>query len=149
MVILSFVLIVPPLWMAEKRGFLKPLYVGSIIWLIAVALALATEPTGLIALSGLILAFFIGFNVLEASLPSLVSRLAPPSFKGLALGFYNTLQAFGLFFGAAAGGWLAKLYGGQAVFIGSAIILVVWACFAPGMKRWPTRANAREAAAQK
>ncbi len=147
MVVLSFLLIVPPLWLAEKRGFLKPLYVGSIVWLAFVAVALATQPSGLVALASLILAFFIGFNVLEASLPSLVSRLAPPAFKGLALGFYNTLQALGLFFGAAAGGWIAKHYGAGAVFVGSAIILIVWACFAPGMKRWPTRADAREAAA--
>jgi MFS family permease len=148
-VMLSFVLVVPPLWLAEKRGMLRPLYVGAIVWLILVAIGLATQPTGLVALSVLILAFFIGFNVLEASLPSLVSRLAPPAFKGLALGFYNTLQALGLFFGAAAGGWLAKHFGSQFVFVGSAIILLVWAVFAPGMKRWPTRASEREAVLQK
>jgi MFS family permease len=61
-------------------------------------------------------AYFVAFNILEASLPSLVSKIAPPEAKGTAMGVYNTSQALGLFFGGAAGGWLAQNHGFGVVF---------------------------------
>ena len=78
------------------------------------------------------------FNVLEALQPSLVSRVAPAAYKGLALGFYNTAQAAGLFTGGALGGWLASHSGANAVFIAAA----AWRCSGwplPGRcGRWPS-----------
>ena len=68
--------------------------------------------------------FFVVFNVLEALQPSLVSRVAPAAYKGLALGF--TAQAAGLFTGGALGGWLASHSGANAVFIAAAALALLW-----------------------
>jgi predicted MFS family arabinose efflux permease len=62
----------------------------------------------------LMFVFFCGFNALEASQPSLVSRMAPAPLRGTALGAYNTLQSLGLFAGGALGGALAKWAGTPA-----------------------------------
>ncbi len=81
--------------------------------------------------------FFSGFNVLEATLPSLISRLAPPRDKGLALGIYNTLQNFGLFAGGALGGWITLHWGAEAVFFTCAFAMLLWLASAIGMKEPP------------
>jgi MFS family permease len=71
------------------------------------------------------LLFFVGFNVLEASLPSQVSKLADPALRGTALGAFNTAQSLGLFAGGAVGGWLAGMASPQTVFVFCAILLLV------------------------
>ena len=83
--------------------------------------------------------FFCGFNVLEASQPSLASRVAPPHARGAALGVYNTLQSLGFFAGGAVGGWLVKTQGVPALFIACAVgmglwLLLAWPMAAPGRK---------------
>ncbi|MFN3566214.1 MAG: MFS transporter, partial [Burkholderiaceae bacterium] len=88
-----------------------------------------------------LLLFFVAFNILEASLPSLTSRVAPPSHKGLALGIYNTTQSIGLFAGGALGGWLASRAGSSGVFYTSAALLAVWWLVAAGMREPPRRAH--------
>jgi MFS family permease len=124
-VLASFVVMAPPVFYADRRNRQKP------VLLAAVALLVAVE--GLLALSGSVLAygaglfaFFVAFNVLEALLPSLVSRIAPPHARGAAIGVYNTTQTLGLFVGGLAGGWLAKHYGAAAVFAGCAFLALVW-----------------------
>jgi predicted MFS family arabinose efflux permease len=64
----------------------------------------------------LLFLFFCGFNVLEATQPSLASRLAPAHARGAALGVYNTLQSLGFFAGGAVGGWITKAHGAQGLF---------------------------------
>lgn len=142
-VLLSFALMMPPLNAAERRGRLRALFVAAVAGLAAVQALLALRPQGLLMLAALLLGFFVVFNILEATLPSLVSRLAPPASKGLALGVYNTTQALGLFVGGAAGGWIAQRFGGQAVFVVTASLCMVWALVAPGLRRWPGRRAAR------
>src|SRR5690606_29581030 len=83
----------------------------------------------------LLLAFFVGFNILEASLPSLVSRLAPADAKGAALGIYNTTQALGLFFGGLLGGWVQDVRGRAAVFGVCAGLMALWLLVAAGQRR--------------
>jgi predicted MFS family arabinose efflux permease len=114
-------------------------FLGAVALLLAVALLFALQPGGLWPLAGLLLLFFAGFNVLEASLPSLVSRLAPADAKGAALGIYNTTQALGLFIGGAVGGWVQSRWGGGAVFGMCSALLVVWLAAASGQRRWPGR----------
>jgi MFS family permease len=80
-----------------------------------------------------LLAFFVGFNLLEAAIPSLVTRVAPPRAKATALGVYNTTQALGLFVGGALGGVLAKHYGAPGVFATCAALTAVWAIVAARM----------------
>ncbi|MEK9719636.1 MAG: MFS transporter, partial [Quisquiliibacterium sp.] len=102
-VLLSFVMILPPLLWSERHGRQREIFLGAVAVLLAVCLAFMSQPAGLVAMTGLLLAFFAGFNVLEASLPSLVSRIAPAQSKGAALGIYNTMQALGVFVGGALG----------------------------------------------
>lgn len=141
-VLVSFALMLPPLFWSERRGRLRAVFLGAVALLLAVALAFTLQPGGLWPMAGLLLLFFAGFNVLEASLPSLVSRLAPADAKGAALGIYNTTQALGLFIGGAVGGWVQSRWGGGAVFGMCAALLVVWLAAASGQRRWPGRTAA-------
>lgn len=86
------------------------------------------------------------FNVLEALQPSLVSRVAPPELKGLALGFYNTSQAVGLFLGGAVGGALLQADGPDAVFLGAAALTALWLLVTWGLRPLPDQAAGRKMA---
>jgi predicted MFS family arabinose efflux permease len=138
-VLLSFVLMIPPLLAAERRGRSRRLFLGSIALLVAVQVGLTWWATGLVTIAVWLLGFFVAFNLLEAAIPSLVTRVAPSRAKGTALGVYNTTQAFGLFAGGALGGWLAKHYGAGGVFMAAAALGLVWAAVAAGMRIPPPR----------
>ena len=125
-VIGSFVLMAPPLIQAERRGRLKFLFISAIVLLLAVELGFAVCYTNFQMAVTLLLAFFVAFNVLEATLPSLVSRIAPAASRGAALGVYNTTQSLGLFVGGALGGWLAGRFGDSAVFVFGIAIVALW-----------------------
>ncbi|MFA7506352.1 MAG: MFS transporter [Burkholderiaceae bacterium] len=145
--VVSFILMVPPILWAEKRGHMREVFLAAILMLVAAAIGLALGPDGLGVIAGLLLAFFWGFNVLEASLPSMVSRLAPVAAKGAALGVYNTAQSLGLFAGGALGGWILSRADGSTVFMACAGALVLWLLVAIGHRRWPQRGGATSAAA--
>jgi MFS family permease len=133
-VIGSFVLMVPPILAAERLGRLKTVFLGAIAVLALVELGFAGFGKNFTAVVGLLLAFFVAFNILEASLPSLVSRVAPVSARGTAIGIYNTTQSLGLFAGGALGGWLAQHFGGGAVFAAGAGLVITWGIVAAPMK---------------
>jgi MFS family permease len=78
--------------------------------------------------------FFAAFNLLEASLPSLVAKVAPPDSKGTAMGFYSSSQFLGAFLGGLLGGWLHARYGLQGVFLFCALAAGAWLLLALGMK---------------
>jgi MFS family permease len=140
-VLVSFGLMMPPIMAAERRSRMRPLFLGAVALLLVVQVGLMTMAPGLLWLAAWLLLFFVGFNILEASLPSLVSRLAPGSAKGLALGIYNTTQAVGLFTGGALGGIVASLWGAQGVFGCAAVIMAVWWLIALGMREIPKRTS--------
>lgn len=139
----SFIIMVPLLLAGEKRGHLKTLFLFSIALLIAVQALFAWLPAHFSVVTMLLLAFFVGFNILEASLPSLVSKVAPASAKGAALGVYNTTQALGLFVGGALGGWVASRWGALAVFETCAVLLLLWLVLA-----WPMRVPVKKQPAE-
>ncbi|MDB5729911.1 MAG: transporter [Noviherbaspirillum sp.] len=149
-VLASFLFMLPPIFIGEKRGKTKQVFLGAIGLMLVVQggfwayLSHPSQHWGLLVL--LLLAFFIAFNILEASQPSLVSRIAPPSAKGAALGVYNTLQALGLFCGGALGGYLKQHAGASSVFILGAVTTLAWLIIAASMKNLPRR-SARPAAA--
>jgi predicted MFS family arabinose efflux permease len=132
-VLASFAIMVPPILYADRRHRPKPVLIGAVA-LLAGAVALLMAVDSIFAYGVLLLAFFTAFNVLEALLPSLVSRVAPAHARGTAIGVYNTTQTLGLFFGGLAGGWLANHYGAQAVFAACAMMCVVWLVAAIGMR---------------
>jgi predicted MFS family arabinose efflux permease len=115
----------------ERRGKLRGVFLAAIglIGLVQAGLwwaATGSAGTGLWTLGGLMFVFFIGFNTLEATQPSLVSRLAPTHARGAALGVFNTLQSLGFFVGGAAGGWLASTQGARGLFIACGAAMLVW-----------------------
>ena len=136
-VMLSFALMAKPLIVAERRGQMRLLFLGSILLVLAAQLGLLLIGERVVWMALWLLIFFTGFNVLEASLPSLVSRIAPASAKGLALGIYNTAQALGLFAGGALGGVIVSMWGYEAVFVFAAVVLVAWWLVALGMRAVP------------
>jgi len=128
-VLLSFVVMGVTLFPMERRGLLRPLFLGCILLVMVVQAGwgwLATSSPPLWMLAILLFLFFCGFNVLEASQPSLASRLAPTGSRGAALGVYNTLQSLGIFAGGAMGGLLLKSVGASGVFLTSAALMLVW-----------------------
>jgi MFS family permease len=133
----SFVLMVPPITWGERAGRLRAVVLASIALILAAQLGYAAQPVGVWTFAVLLLVFFAAFNVLEATVPSMVSRLAPPDVKGTALGLYNTVQALGLFAGGALGGWASSRFGGVSVFVLCAGVMVVWWVVAAGQRRWP------------
>jgi MFS family permease len=139
-VLASFVLMVPAIFYAEKKDAIKPVFLASIGLMAAVQLGFAFALQNFTALVILLLGFFVAFNILEASLPSLVSRTAPASARGTALGVYNTTQSLGLFVGGAAGGWLMQHHGQVPVFAFGAALIALWWLGALGM-RVPRRAR--------
>lgn len=132
---LSFFLMVPAIIVAEKRGKMKPVMLLAIVLVLVGQLLLAEIPSTLLAIALALLVYFTGFNILEASQPSMVSKLSPGARKGAAMGVYNTTQALGLFAGGALGGVLARHAGGDAVFYAASALVVAWLAVAGGMRR--------------
>ncbi|MBK9244441.1 MAG: MFS transporter [Burkholderiales bacterium] len=138
-VLASFVLMMPPILMAERRGRLRLLLLAAGALMVAVQLGLRWLAPSVAMLAFWLLLFFVAFNILEASFPSLTSRLAPASSRGLALGIYNTTQSVGLAVGAAVGGWLAQHFGSGSVFLFAALAMAAWVPMALGMREVPAR----------
>ncbi|MDN5504653.1 MAG: MFS transporter [Comamonas sp.] len=137
-VLLSFVAM-GLLFSMERKGRLRTALLGAIGLVLVVQIGL-----GMLAASGtiptvwcmalLMFLFFCGFNALEATQPSLVSRMAPAPLRGAALGAYNTLQSLGLFAGGAVGGAVAKFAGVPGLFIMTAVLVALWLAVT-----WPLR----------
>lgn len=137
-VLLSFVAM-GLLFSMERKGRLRTALLGAIVLVLVVQIGL-----GMLAASGtiptvwcmalLMFLFFCGFNALEATQPSLVSRMAPAPLRGAALGAYNTLQSLGLFAGGAVGGAVAKFAGVPGLFIMTAVLVALWLAVT-----WPLR----------
>lgn len=138
-VLASFVLMVPAIIYAERRHKVQAVFVTAIGLLLVTLLTMWAGSTSFVAVAGGLLSFFVAFNVLEAMLPSLISRIAPPNAKGAALGVYNTTQALGLFVGGALGGWLVKHFDAGAVFVGGAAMAALWLAAAATMPPVPVR----------
>jgi predicted MFS family arabinose efflux permease len=127
--IAAFITMVPFIIIAEKRRKMKPIFIGAVVVLGIVQVTwafVADSVTGIMI--GLWL-FFTAFNILEASLPSLMSKLSPLENKGTALGIYSTAQFLGAFIGGGTGGLLYGQFGVHGVFIAGAIVCIVWLFF--------------------
>ncbi len=121
----------------EKRGYLRAVFLSAVglITLVQVGLwQVAVGQPSVGALAALLFLFFCGFNVLEATQPSLASRVAPAHARGAAMGVYNTLQSLGLFAGGVTGGWLLKQLGASGLFAACGAVMLVWLLLA-----WPMR----------
>src|SRR5690606_36695343 len=116
----------------ETRGVHKRSLEAAVLGVDVVVAVLPWFSDSFPAVFTLLVLVFVSFNILEALQPSLVSRVAPPAYKGLALGFYNTSQSLGVFMGGLAGGLLAALARGVWFFWLAAVLAVIWLLAACG-----------------
>lgn len=116
----------PVISWSERQGRQSQVFAGAILVLTVALTALAVAHSTLFAVAVGLLVFLAAFNILEASLPSLVSKAAPAQSKGMAIGIYSTFQFLGAFVGGERGGWLYQHYGVGAVFAGAAIVAGLW-----------------------
>lgn len=137
--LLSFVLMIPAIIVAEKKNKTKQVFNAAILLILFTQVGFAMFGEGVWSLGFFLFVFFVGFNILEASLPSMISRIAPPQSKGLALGIYNTTQAFGLAAGGALGGFLAQRLGADAVYAACGLLTLAWLGLGLTMAPLPAR----------
>ncbi len=130
----AFVLMVPPIIIAETKAKLKPVFMAAVALAMVAQMLLMFAQDSLWGVAAALLIFFTAFNVLEATLPSMISKIAPLAAKGTAMGVYSSVQFLGAFFGAAMGGALMQYAGHNAVFIFAIALLFVWLIVVSGMQ---------------
>jgi len=130
----AFVLMVPLIILAEKKGKVKEVFMLSIALATVSGIMLLFVQQNLWSVSVALLLFFTAFNVLEAKLPTLISNIAPLPARGTAMGVYSSVQFFGAFFGAAVGGMLMQFVSGNAVFVFDIALLLLWLAVASSMQ---------------
>lgn len=124
--VLAFVAMLPFIIVAERRRQVKPVFLGAVATLLVAQLGLA-EWHGHLYLGLLLLfVFFMAFNLLEATLPSLISKWAPVGSKGTAMGIYSTSQFLGAFAGGSMGGLLLQYWHAPGVFAACGLLALVW-----------------------
>lgn len=131
---LSFALMVPAIIYGEKRARLKQVFAGAIMVMLAAQVLFAFSVDQFWGVVVSLTAYFIAFNVLEASLPSLITKIAPAASKGTAIGVYNTFQSLGIFAGGALGGYLSHYHGFTSVFVFCSVLMGGWLLLALSMR---------------
>jgi MFS family permease len=124
--VVSVAVMVPAIIVAEKYRHMKGVFVGAVAALAASQIMLYLGAGNLYVLLAALVVFFSAFNVMEASLPSLITKAAPPDAKGTATGLYSSAQFFGIFVGGVSGGWAHQHGGGAAVFALTAVLALAW-----------------------
>ena len=129
----SVLVMLPFIFLAERSGRIKPVFLGAIIVLMCAELGLYLMPPTLLNVIVLLIIMFAAFNLLEAMLPSLVSRVAPVDCRGTAMGFYSSSQFLGAFLGGSLGGLLQGMLGLHGVFMCAALGALIWVLVAATM----------------
>ncbi len=140
--VVSVLLMWPAMMRADRPGKGKPVFMGAVAVLFVGQALLAIAGHSLIAAVAALTVFFAAFNLLEATLPSLISKFAPVDLKGTATGVYSAIQFFGTFVGAAVGGWLSQHYGPVATFGFCLALTAVWLALSSSMSSPPTATQA-------
>ena len=131
--LLSLAIMVPMMIVAERTRRVRLMFLLGILLLAAAQFSLAIMPWTLHLVVAALVIFFGGFNYLEATLPSVVSKTVYAGGRGTALGVYSTAQFLGAFCGGAAGGWVLQSHGHSTVFMFSALVALAWWLLALGM----------------
>ncbi|MCP5158243.1 MAG: MFS transporter [Gammaproteobacteria bacterium] len=132
--VLSIAVMAPFVIIAEKYRQLKPVFLGAILALALTEFGLLRLHDTVLETGVLLLVFFTAFNLLEATLPSLIAKMAPPDAKGTAMGIYSSSQFLGAFAGGTLGGVLHGRFGLQSVFAFAALGALAWLLAAWTMK---------------
>ena len=135
--LISFFAMVPFIIYGEKKRKMKRVLVGAVTVLLLTEVFFWRWADDLRALVTGTVIFFTAFNLLEASLPSLVSKVSPAGGKGTAMGVYSTSQFLGAALGGIIGGWLFQHGGLGTVFLGCAVLCGIWLVSALGMNEPP------------
>jgi predicted MFS family arabinose efflux permease len=133
-IVMSFVGMLPALLYGDRKGKTKTVFALAIAGLLAGEVLLAKNNGSVLGLSFSLLVFFTAFNLLEALLPSLVTRISPPAAKGTAIGVYSSIQFLGAFAGAAIGGLILQHHGADAVFMFGGLLIALWGLLAITMR---------------
>lgn len=132
----AFVLMTPFIVIGEKYRRMKPVFIGAVAAVMLGQLSLLAWHANLWAIAAGLLVFFAAFSLLEASLPSLISKVAPADSKGTAMGVYSSAQFLGIFVGGAVGGWVQGVFaphGLAAVFALTTALAAAWLVVAATM----------------
>jgi MFS family permease len=133
----SFILMLPAIIYAEKKAKLKQVFVGAIAMMFVAQLVFAFSINYFWGIVFSLGAYFVAFNVLEASLPSIITKIAPAASKGTAIGVYNTTQSLGVFVGGTVGGYLSHYHGYASVFVFCSVLMALWLIFGLSMNAPP------------
>ena len=135
--VISFVAVLPFIIYAEVKRRMKQVFVGCVALILIAEIILwgAVNRFWVLALG--VQLFFLAFNLMEAILPSLISKESPAGYKGTAMGVYSTSQFLGVALGGAVGGWLAGSFGSQMVFLAAALLATVWLMVSSTMQEPP------------
>jgi len=133
--LVAFFLMVPFMIFAIKKQQEKPMFSAAIALLSLALFSLWILPLGFWSLVLSIVMFFTAFNYLEATMPSILSRIAPAGVKGSVMGIYSSSQFLGAFFGGILGGFIASRYGEHSIFLVMSCICLIWLGLSFSMKK--------------
>jgi len=134
LMIFSFLFMLPFIIFAEKKRQMKTVFLLSVFIMGLSQLVLTFVYAKWPVFCVLIFFYFVAFNILEASLPSLVSKQAEANSKGTAMGIYSSSQFLGIFAGGASAGLLYQSFGSAGIFLCNATIALGWLIIAYFMK---------------
>jgi len=124
--LIAFVGVVPFIIIAEVKRKMKLVFVSCVALLLIAELVLWQAGAHFWTLVVGVQLFFFAFNLMEAILPSLISKESPAGYKGTAMGIYSTSQFLGVAIGGSVGGWVFQHVDAQAIFLLGAGIAIVW-----------------------
>lgn len=124
--LLGCLLILPLLRYAEQQRYQHKIITSMIFLLVCSQLWLWQFHQHLLVMGIGLTGFFTAFNLLEANLPALISKIAPANCKGTAMGIYSCSQFLGIFVGGVAGGWIYGHFQPSAVFLFCAMLAFSW-----------------------
>lgn len=135
--LIAFITVIPAIFYAEKRRKMRSVFLFCILLLGIAQTVLWQAQLSLLALIIGLQLFFIAFNIMEALLPSLISKESPAGYKGTAMGLYATSQFMGVALGGSLGGWLFSFNGSSGVFLGGLLLTLLWLLISLTMREPP------------
>ena len=133
--LLSFIIVMPLIIIGEKKRKLKSLFIGSVTFLVICPILLFILPYSVSSISIILFFFLIAFTLLEAILPSLMSKAAPIRYKGTVMGIYSSAQFLGIFIGGSVGGWIFGHFDIFGLFIFCTRVGLIWLVFVISLKQ--------------
>jgi MFS family permease len=125
-VLLSFIGMIPLIIISEKFKKTKYILLLSIFLLIISQIIFYISNLNFSVFLITLTIFFVAFNTVEAILPSLLSKTASASKRGLAMGIFSTSQFLGTFIGGAIGGLIYDIYDLNSVFLFTIFVAIIW-----------------------